>query len=140
MGSILTQEFGAHECRARERPTVLPETTKPLHITNGAAFGTDPQVLLNSPLPVSWIYTYFPLPRFFALQFEETIKSEESAELVGDGFAEVAAAIVADYDAGEMPMPGTEDFAPAFKKWIKVTTALTAARTSSTCVQILLES
>lgn len=40
--------------------------------------------------------------------------------MVGDGFAEVVAAIVADYDAGEMPMPGTEDFAPAFKKWIKV--------------------
>ena len=48
------------------------------------------------------------------------IKSEESAELVSDGFSEVAAAIVADYDAGEMPMPGAEDFAPAFKKWIKV--------------------
>eukprot|EP00752_Nemacystus_decipiens_P005945 g5369.t1 len=52
-------------------------------------------------------------------KFEEVIKSEESAELVGDGFSEVAAAIVADYDAGEMPMPGAEDFAPAFKKWIK---------------------
>ena len=37
-----------------------------------------------------------------------------------DGFAEVAAAIVAGYDAGEMPVPGAEDFAPAFKKWIKV--------------------
>lgn len=56
----------------------------------------------------------------FSLQFEEVILSEESAELVGDGFSEVTAAIVADYDAGEMPMPGTEDFAPAFKKWIKV--------------------
>eukprot|EP00903_Cladosiphon_okamuranus_P013091 g12211.t1 len=52
-------------------------------------------------------------------KFEEVIRSKESAELVGDEFSEVAAAIVADYDAGEMPIPGTEDFAPAFKKWIK---------------------
>lgn len=51
------------------------------------------------------------------------MKADESAELVGDGFAEVAAAIVADYEAGEMPMPGNEDFAPMFKKWIKVQTA-----------------
>ncbi|CAM9199309.1 unnamed protein product [Hapterophycus canaliculatus] len=52
-------------------------------------------------------------------EFHEVIASEEAAELVSDGFAEVAAAIVTDYDAGEMPMPGTEDFAPAFKKWVK---------------------
>lgn len=57
------------------------------------------------------------------------VKSEESAELVGDGFSEMVAAIVADYDAGEMPMPGTEDFAPAFKKWIKVQPALTSGFT-----------
>lgn len=53
-------------------------------------------------------------------QFDEVIASEEAAELVGDGFSEVAAAIVADYEAGEMPMPGAEDFTPAFKKWVKV--------------------
>lgn len=39
---------------------------------------------------------------------------------MADDFAEVAAAIVADYDAGEMPVPGTDDFGPTFKKWIKV--------------------
>lgn len=61
-----------------------------------------------------------------SLQFEEVIMSEESAELVGDGFSEVAAAIVADYDAGEMPMPGTEEFAPVFKKWIKVQSSPTS--------------
>lgn len=64
-------------------------------------------------------------PHVLSLQFDETVESEESAELVGDGFSEVVAAIVADYDAGEMPMPGNEDFAPMFKKWIKVLTALT---------------
>lgn len=48
--------------------------------------------------------------------------SEESSELVEDGFNEVAAAIVAGYESGEMPMPGTEEFTPAFKKWIKVRT------------------
>lgn len=57
-------------------------------------------------------------------QFDETVNSEASAELVGDGFAEVAAAIVADYEAKEMPMPGNEDFAPMFKKWIKVLPAV----------------
>ncbi|CAM9597847.1 unnamed protein product [Ectocarpus sp. 13 AM-2016] len=52
-------------------------------------------------------------------KFDETISSEESTELVGDGFSEVVAAIVADFDAGEMPKPGAEDFSPTFKKWIK---------------------
>ncbi|CAB1103538.1 unnamed protein product [Ectocarpus sp. CCAP 1310/34] len=52
-------------------------------------------------------------------KFDETISSEESTELVGDGFSEVVAAIVADFDSGEMPKPGAEDFSPAFKKWIK---------------------
>ncbi|CAM9410237.1 unnamed protein product, partial [Laminaria digitata] len=51
----------------------------------------------------------------------ETIVSEESKELVEDGFAEVAAAIVAGYESGEMPIPASEDFAPTFKKWIKAT-------------------
>ncbi len=53
---------------------------------------------------------------------------------MSDGFAEVAAAIVADFDAGEMPMPGTEDFAPTFKKWIKVTNILTRVCTPANCV------
>ena len=56
------------------------------------------------------------------LQFAETIVSEESSELMEDGFAEVAAAIVAGYESGEMPMPGNEDFTSTFKKWIKVRT------------------
>lgn len=60
-------------------------------------------------------------PHILSPQFDETAKSEASAELVGDRFAEVVAAIVADYEAKEMPMPGNEDFAPMFKKWIKVT-------------------
>lgn len=55
-------------------------------------------------------------------QFAETVKSEEAKELVEDGYAEIAAALVADYDAGEMPMPEVEDFGPAFKKYIKVQT------------------
>lgn len=119
VAGLLRVKSGAieHETNIRTHnlplKTVLPPS---LFSKQTPVFSPFPLLLLETPngCPAT--------PRLFS-KFDETVKSEESAELVGDSFAEVAAAIVADYEAGEMPMPGNEDFAPMFKKWIKVTTA-----------------
>jgi glutamyl-tRNA synthetase len=54
-------------------------------------------------------------------QFEATAASEEAAAIVGDEFGELTAAIVASFDAGEMPTgaEGAEEFEGLWKAWVK---------------------
>lgn len=60
------------------------------------------------------------LPCVLSPQFSETVASEESKEILEDGFAEVVSTLVGDYDSGAMPRAQNEDFVPDFKKYIKV--------------------
>jgi glutamyl-tRNA synthetase len=54
-----------------------------------------------------------------AYPFEEAVASDEASELVADGFAEVAAAVVAAFDAGSLPRGGGGDFGPQWKTFVK---------------------
>lgn len=71
-------------------------------------------------LPHSTSANAWTVLHVFLLQFLETIASEESTELLEDGFAEVVSTLVSDYDSGLMPKAQDESFIPEFKKYMKV--------------------
>ncbi|KAJ1632273.1 Glutamyl-tRNA Synthetase, chloroplast precursor [Pavlovales sp. CCMP2436] len=53
-------------------------------------------------------------------ELASTVVSADASAVVSDGFGEVAAAVTASYEAGQMPTGVEEDFAGAWKAWTKV--------------------
>lgn len=54
-----------------------------------------------------------------AYPLDETLASDEAQKLVDDDFAEVAAALVAKFEAGEVPSPSDADFDAQWKALVK---------------------
>ena len=67
--------------------------------------------LLAEAVPILETVLSFP--------FEETVDGDEAADIISDNFSEVTAAIVASFDAGEMPIGEEDNFDALWKKWVK---------------------
>lgn len=67
--------------------------------------------LLAEAVPIVETVLSFP--------FQETVDGDEAADIISDNFSEVTAAIVASFDAGEMPIGEEDDFDALWKKWVK---------------------
>lgn len=52
-------------------------------------------------------------------ELQASVESSEACAVVDDGFAELAAAIVASHERGEMPTGAEADFGGAWKAWTK---------------------
>jgi len=86
------------------------ETSGP-YMTLAASICQEHLELVNDAVPVIKKCLFYPL--------SQTLQTEEAAEIMNEGFVEVATALLQKYKAGEMPAPSSENFNDEWKSFMK---------------------